>query len=66
MSSAAADADLQAQLMSDLGDLVRKLPHEIRAETEDATLKAAIAGDASRIIAHAGAYLTARLSAEKV
>jgi exonuclease SbcD len=66
MSSAVGDADLQAQVMSELGDLIRKLPHEVRAESEDAALKAAINGDAASLIAHAGAYLTARLAAEKV
>jgi hypothetical protein len=33
---------------------------------EDAVLKAAIDGDTASLIAHAGGYLAARLSAEKV
>jgi exonuclease SbcD len=66
MNSAVSDSGLQAQLMSDIGDLVRKLPHDVRAGSEDAVLKAAIDGDAASLIAHAGAYLTARLAAEKV
>ena len=58
--------DLQALLASDLGDLIRKLPHDVRADAEDAVLKAAIDGDIASLIAHAGGYLTARLAAEKV
>jgi exonuclease SbcD len=66
MISAVGDSGLQGQLMSDLGDLVRKLPHDIRSGSEDAVLKAAIDGDAASLITHAAAYLTARLAAEKV
>ena len=51
---------------SDLGDLIRKLPHDVRADVEDAALKAAIDGDTASLIAHAGGYLTARLAVEKV
>lgn len=66
ISSAASDTGLQAQLASDLGGLVRKLPHDVRREAEDAVLKAAIDGDIASLIVHAGGYLTARLEAEKV
>ncbi len=66
MESAARDAELKAQLASDLGDLIRKLPHDIRAESEDAMLKAAIDGNIADLISHASAYLSARLGAEKV
>ena len=66
IGSAAGDTGLQAQLASDLGDLIRKLPHDVRADAEDAVLKAAIDGDTASLIAHAGGYLTARLAAEKV
>ena len=66
IGSAGSDAGLRAQLASDLGDLIRKLPHDVRADAEDAVLKAAIDGDTASLIAHAGGYLTARLSAEKV
>jgi DNA repair protein SbcD/Mre11 len=65
MSTAASDAELQAQVTSDLNDLIRKLPHEIRAGSEDPTLKAAIDGDVASLITRAGAYLSARLAAEK-
>ena len=65
MSTAASDAELQAQVTFDLNDLIRKLPHDIRAGSEDPTLKAAIDGDVSSLITRAGAYLSARLAAEK-
>ncbi|MBB4364335.1 DNA repair exonuclease SbcCD nuclease subunit [Bradyrhizobium sp. CIR18] len=66
IESAGNDAELQARLATDLGDLVRKLPHDIRTDPDDAVLKAAIDGDIASLIAHGGAYLSARLSAEKV
>lgn len=66
MGSAAQDTGLQAQLASHLGELIRKLPHDVRAEAEDAVLKAAIDGDTASLIRHAGGYLTARLSGEKM
>ena len=61
IANAGSDAGLQAQLASDLGDLIRKLPHDIRADAEDAVLKAAIDGDTASLIAQAGGYLNARL-----
>lgn len=66
IESAGGDAELQARLATDLGDLVRKLPHDIRADADDAALKAAIDGDITNLIVHGGAYLSARLAAEKV
>jgi DNA repair protein SbcD/Mre11 len=66
IGSAAQDTGLQALLASDLGDIIRKLPHDVRADAEDPMLKAAIDGDAAGLIAHAGGYLTARLSGEKM
>ena len=41
------------------------MPHDVRADAEDAVLKAAIDGDIASLIEHAGGYLTARLAAEK-
>jgi DNA repair exonuclease SbcCD nuclease subunit len=66
IESAGSDAELQARLATDLSDLVRKLPHDIRTDADDAVLKAAIDGNIARLIAHGGAYLSARLAAEKV
>jgi exonuclease SbcD len=64
IASAGSDAELQAMLLSDLGDLIRKLPHEIRADAEDPVLKAAIDGDTASLVAQGGFYLSARLGAE--
>ena len=66
IESAGGDAELQARLASDLGDFIRKLPHDVRADSSDAILKAAIDGNIAGLITHAGAYLSARLAAEKV
>jgi DNA repair exonuclease SbcCD nuclease subunit len=66
IESAGSDAELQARLATDLGDLVRKLPHDIRTDADDAVLKAAIDGNIAGLVAHGGAYLSARLSAEKM
>jgi DNA repair protein SbcD/Mre11 len=65
IESAGGDAELQARLAAELGDLVRKLPHDVRAETDDAVLKAAIDGNIAGLITHSGEYLNARL-VEKV
>jgi DNA repair exonuclease SbcCD nuclease subunit len=64
--SAADDADLRTLLASDVGEMIRKLPHEVHADPEDVVLKAAIEGDITSLITHAGRYLTARLSTETV
>ena len=66
IGSAANDVDLRTQFASDLGDMVRKLPHDVRADAEDVVLKAAIEGDIASLINYAGGYLTARLAVEKV
>lgn len=63
LGEAGTDGSLLAQLATDLGELVRKLPHEVRAEAEDALLKAAIADDYASLIDAAGRYLTARITA---
>lgn len=66
IESAGGDAELQARLASKLGDLIRKLPHDVRTDSNDAVLKAAVDGNIAGLITHAGAYLSARLAAEKV
>lgn len=65
IESAGSDAELQARLTADLGDLVRKLPHDVRAEADDAELRAAIDGNIETLISQGGAYLSARLTAVK-
>ncbi|MCF2523220.1 DNA repair exonuclease [Bradyrhizobium sp. G127] len=66
IGSAAEDTTLRAQFESELGDLVRKLPHDVRGDVEDVILKAAIDGDYVSLIAQVGDYLTARLATEGV
>ncbi|MDD1520684.1 MULTISPECIES: metallophosphoesterase family protein [Bradyrhizobium] len=66
IESAGSDTELQARIATELGDLIRKLPHDIRANADDAVLKAAIDGNIANLIAHGGAYLSARLATEKV
>ena len=62
VAEAARDTDLCAQLDADIGDLVRKLPHEIKIELEDGILKAAAGRDHQQLILRASRYLTARLA----
>jgi exonuclease SbcD len=66
VAKAAHDPDLRSQLDADIGDLVRKLPHEAKAALEDGILKAAAEGDHAQLIDRASRYLTARLAAEGV
>jgi hypothetical protein len=49
-------------LGNDLGDFLRKLPHEVRAETDDAALKAAIDGDYAGLVKEVSGYLTALIT----
>lgn len=64
LNDATADSSLLEQLGADLGELVRKMPHELRADAEDAVLKAAVTGDYSGLIGKVADYLVARLAAE--
>ena len=66
LEDAAEDAALCQQLEADIGELVRKLPHELRADPEDAVLKAAIDGDYSGLIDQVSDYLAARIATEGV
>lgn len=62
VAEAPRDTDLCAQLDADIGELVRKLPHEIRIELGDGILKAATDRDHQQLISRASRYLAARLS----
>jgi DNA repair exonuclease SbcCD nuclease subunit len=64
LGQAGNDAELLAQFGSEFGDLLRRLPHEARSETDDPFLKAAIDGDYAGVARLAGTYLTARLAKE--
>ncbi len=64
LGEAGQDAALLGQLEGEIGELVRRLPAELRGDVEDAMLKAAIEKDYGALIARAGGYLTARLTQE--
>ncbi len=65
LGDAATDPELLAQLEADVGELVRKLPPDVRNEIEDATLKAAVQADYPALIAQVQGYLSARLTAQE-
>jgi DNA repair exonuclease SbcCD nuclease subunit len=60
LADAGKDEDLLQQLASDIGELSRKLPADLREGVEDAALKAAIDGDYADVIDHVHDYLSAR------
>ncbi len=64
LGSASEDATLLDQLRANIGELAGKLPHEVRADTEDAVLKAAINNDYTGLIDAVSGYLMARITAE--
>jgi exonuclease SbcD len=64
LEDASKDAALLKQLEADIGELVRKLPHEVRVDAEDAILKAAINGNYASLIDQVAGYLTARITVE--
>ena len=63
LQEAGSDADLLHAIETDVGEMVRRLPHEVRADVEDMVLKAAIDGDHAALIAAVTPYLSARLLA---
>ena len=64
LEAAGEDEELHERLKADIGRLVSGLPHEVRAESEDAALKAAIEGEYADLVGEMGGYLTARLTAQ--
>ena len=64
LEDAGEDTALNQLLEADIGELVRKLPHELRADSEDAVLKAAIDGDYAGLVGQVSGYLTARITTE--
>jgi len=62
LSQAAHDADFLETLLGEIGDFARRLPSEIRAETEDAVLQAAVKGDSDALIKTVGVDLMSRLT----
>ncbi|MDR4470181.1 MAG: DNA repair exonuclease [Nitrospira sp.] len=65
LGDAAVDQELLSQLESDVSELVRKLPSDVRDDTEDAALKAAVQADYPALITHVLGYLNARLTAQE-
>ena len=65
LGEASTDAELIGQLEIDVGELVRKLPVDIRDDIEDAALKAAVQTDYPALIDHVRGYLDARLTAQE-
>ncbi|HQT74521.1 MAG TPA: DNA repair exonuclease [Acidiphilium sp.] len=63
LADAGNDEDLLQQLASDIGELSRRLPADLRTGVEDAALKSAIDGDYADVIDHVQDYLSARLAA---
>lgn len=63
LADAGKDEGLLQQLASDIGELSRRLPADLRTGVEDAALKAAIDGDYADVIEHVQDYLSARLTA---
>lgn len=63
LQEASSDADLLRQFETDIGEMVRRLPHEARDGVEDTVLKAAMDGDHAALIAAVTPYLSARLMA---
>lgn len=50
------------QMKADIGEFVRRLPHEVRTDSEDPILKAAINGEHTALISQVTDYLTARIA----
>ena len=64
LEAAGEDEELHERLKADIGRLVSGLPHEVRAESEDAALKAAIDGEYTGLVGEMSGYLTARITAQ--
>lgn len=65
LAQAPQDAQLVAQLEGDIGELVRRLPLEIRNSADDAALGASLEGDWAGLMAQVQSYLAARLATAK-
>ena len=62
LSDAGKDAAVLEQMKADIGEFVRRLPHEVRTDSEDHILKAAINGEHTALISQVTDYLTARIA----
>jgi DNA repair protein SbcD/Mre11 len=64
LDAAGEDPELKAKLEADIGELLKKLPYELRAEAEDPALLSAIRADYSGLIRQASHHLAASLAVE--
>lgn len=64
MDDAVDDSELLRSLDDDIGALVRGLPADVRAQVEEAILRAAIDGDKAAMLQGASDYLLSRLTAQ--
>lgn len=64
VEDAASDKQLADQIETAVGDLVRKLPHDLRTELESGALLDAVNGDYASVAKRAGRDLLAQLEAE--
>lgn len=62
LAEACEDEELLRQLATEIGEMARKLPVELRARAEDPVLKSAVAGDYAGLIALVADYLNGRLA----
>lgn len=65
LQAATSDEALLSEIEDDIGALVRRLPHEIRADIEDHVLKSAVTGEYGALIGDIAPYLSARLIARE-
>ena len=65
LKEAIADEELLGQLKMNIGELIGKLPPELRDGCEDEVLGAAVEGDYAALIGQVTPYLNARLTAEE-
>jgi len=59
------DPDLLKQLDEDVGELVRRLPHEIRSQATDTVLRGAIDGKYADLVTELSGFISARLTREE-
>jgi hypothetical protein len=65
LQDAGSDEELLKLIEDDIGEFVRRLPHEVRADNEDQILKSAVEGDYAALISDVEPYLSARLTAQE-
>ena len=62
LGEAGSDSELLTELQRDIGELIRRLPHELRDTSEDEVFLAAAAGDFAGLVERVTPYLNARLT----